>query len=133
MYEYKGGVVMCSKNTVLVQIEKLRAFLTEASVYYLLIMMLFGASFCLFVLCPLLFFLHGLPAQFLEYLMVGGIWFFLLVTFVAHFLVALLTTIKMFITGFTREEARFFAYTVLLALGYAIFFVVFTNRLFTPR
>jgi hypothetical protein len=124
---------MCSKNTVLAQIEKLRDFLTEASIYYLLIMMFFGAPFCLFVLCPLYFFLHGLPTQTLEYLMVGAIWFFLLVTVVVHFLVASLTAIKMFIAGFTREEARFFAYTVLLALGYALFFVAFTNRLFTPR
>jgi hypothetical protein len=124
---------MCSKNTVPAQIEKLRDFMTEASIYYLLIMMLFGAPFCLFVLCPLRFFLHGLPAQTLEYLIVGAIWFFLLVTVVVHFLVASLTAIKMFIAGFTREEAQLFAYTVLLALGYTLFFVAFTNRLFTPR
>jgi len=123
---------MISKNIILERIEKTRDFLAETMTYYLLIMIMFGAPVCLFIFCPLLCVLQGFSQKFIASFIAGGIWFFLLVTVVAHILEALLTVAKMLLAGSTRDEVSFLEYAILMALGYGIFFVVFTNGLFAP-
>jgi hypothetical protein len=121
---------MLEKDKLLGQIEKLRAFLMEVSIRYLIVVCCFGLPAFLFVFCPVYFFLDGFAAQFFEYFAVGGMWFFLLVNTVSLLLVALLTAVKMLLAGFTREEKDFFKYIILLALGFAVFFVAVTSRIF---
>jgi hypothetical protein len=112
------------------KIEKTRVFLAEVMTYYLIIMVMFGAPTCVFVLCPLSFVLQGLPQKFIDYFIAGGIWFFLLVTVAVCFLEIVLTIAKMLLAGYTHEEANFLKGAFLMFLGYGIFFVIFTYGLF---
>jgi hypothetical protein len=118
------------RQKILEKTEKLRMFLMELSIYYLIIMPFCGFVFFVFVFCPVYFFMHGFIVEFFEDFIIGGIWFFLLFSIVSLFLIALLTAVKMLLAGFTREEVYYLTYVVLLFLGYAMFFVLFTNGLF---
>jgi len=112
------------------KLERLRAFVMETACYHLIFMSFCGFVFFVFVFIPVDFFLDGFVSQFLVYLAKGGMWAFLFFHLVFLFLIAVLTLLKMLLEGFTREEAEDLIYVVVLFLGNAIFFVLFTNGLF---
>ena len=118
------------RRRILQKTEKLRMFVMETACYHLIFMSFCGFVFFVFVFIPVDFFLDGFVSQFLVYLAKGGMWAFLFFHLVFLFLIAVLTLLKMLLEGFTRDEAEDLIHVVVLFLGNALFFVLFTNGLF---
>jgi len=113
------------------KIERARTYVMETATYYIIFMTLVGFLFSIFVALPMSYFYGGDIPENLKILVACGMWAFLLFILIFIFLIALLTALKIVITGDTDEEADTLIYLIVLFIGYAMFFVVFTKGLFS--